>query len=166
MSELYGYLGVGEGIGNQQSICNVHMPFLHTHNVGEGRGAPPAHTYLRHGVLAVRHRPQVKLPEHLRVEVRVLDREGFIMQQATPHPPSPQNWPQALDHSYPPPTISFCVSVPVLSLRRYSTLPSSSGIVLVRTRVSGIALSLWIIHEYTTFPMSRFTRRLCEDVRV
>ena len=75
---------MGEGIGKQQSICNVHMPFLHTHNVGEGRGgegrggegrggegrgAPPAHTYLRHGVLAVRHRAQVKLPEHLRVEV-------------------------------------------------------------------------------------------------
>ena len=29
---------MGEGIGKQQSICNVHMPFLHTHNVGEGRG--------------------------------------------------------------------------------------------------------------------------------
>ena len=31
-----------------------HMPFLYAHNVEEGRGgAPPAHTYLRHGVLAV-----------------------------------------------------------------------------------------------------------------
>ena len=41
-----------------------HMPFLYTHNVEEGRGgegrgeegrggAPPAHTYFRHGVLAV-----------------------------------------------------------------------------------------------------------------
>ena len=57
-------------------------------------------------------------------------------------------------------TISFCVRVPVLSVRRYSTRPSSSGMVLVRTTVPGMAASLWIIHEYTIFPISRFTRRL------
>ncbi len=33
----------------------------------------------------------------------------------------------------------FCVRVPVLSLRRYSMRPSSSGRVLVRTIVSGIS---------------------------
>ena len=39
-------------------------------------------------------------------------------------------------------TISFWVSVPVLSLSRYSILPSSSGMVLLLTSVSGMALSL------------------------
>ena len=57
-------------------------------------------------------------------------------------------------------TISFCVSVPVLSLIKYPILPSSSGIVLLRTTVPGMALSCAIIHEYTTLPMSRLTRKL------
>ena len=34
--------------------------------------------------------------------------------------------------------------VPVLSLSRYSTRPSSSGMVLVLTTVPGMAASLWI----------------------
>ena len=38
----------------------------------------------------------------------------------------------------------FCVKVPVLSLRRYSMRPSSSGNVLVRTIVLGISLSVMI----------------------
>ena len=59
-------------------------------------------------------------------------------------------------------TISFWVRVPVLSVSRYSTRPNSSGMVLLRTTVPGMALSRWIIHEYTIFPMSRLTRRLVE----
>jgi hypothetical protein len=38
----------------------------------------------------------------------------------------------------------FWVNVPVLSLRRYSIRPSSSGKVLVRTIVPGISLSFMI----------------------
>lgn len=38
----------------------------------------------------------------------------------------------------------FWVNVPVLSLRRYSIRPSSSGSVLVRTIVPGISLSFMI----------------------
>ena len=53
--------------------------------------------------------------------------------------------------------------MPVLSVSRYSTLPSSSGMVLLRTTVPGIARSRWIIQEYTTLPMSRLTRRLKES---
>ena len=53
--------------------------------------------------------------------------------------------------------------MPVLSVSRYSTLPSSSGMVLLRTTVPGIARSRWIIQEYTTLPISRLTRRLKES---
>lgn len=56
----------------------------------------------------------------------------------------------------------FCVRVPVLSLRRYSIRPSSSGKVDVRTIVSGISLSCMIWWAYTVLPMSRLTRRLSE----
>ena len=38
-------------------------------------------------------------------------------------------------------TIWFCVSVPVLSERRYDTLPSSSGMVVDLATVPGVALS-------------------------
>jgi hypothetical protein len=41
-------------------------------------------------------------------------------------------------------SLPFCVSVPVLSLKRYSTLPSSSGRVEVRTMVDGMSLSFSI----------------------
>ena len=58
------------------------------------------------------------------------------------------------------PTISFWVSVPVLSVRRYSILPNSSGMVLVLTMVLGMALSLWIVQLYIIFPMSKLTLRL------
>ena len=54
----------------------------------------------------------------------------------------------------------FCVSVPVLSLSKYSMRPSSSGRVLVRTIVSGISLSCMIWCAYTVFPISKFTRKL------
>lgn len=57
-------------------------------------------------------------------------------------------------------TISFSVRVPVLSDSKYPIRPSSSGIVLLRTTVPGMALSCIIIHEYTTLPRSRLTRRL------
>ena len=63
-------------------------------------------------------------------------------------------------------TISFLVRVPVLSVRRYSILPSSSGMVLVRTMVSGMRPSLCMLQLYNTFPISRFTRRLCVCVCV
>lgn len=54
----------------------------------------------------------------------------------------------------------FCVSVPVLSLNRYSIRPSSSGSVLVRTIVLGISVSVMICCAYTVLPISRLTRRL------
>ena len=57
-------------------------------------------------------------------------------------------------------TISFSVRVPVLSDNRYPIRPSSSGIVLLRTTVPGMSLSCTINQEYTTFPISRLTRRL------
>ena len=57
-------------------------------------------------------------------------------------------------------TISFSVRVPVLSDSRYPIRPSSSGIVLLRTTVPGMFLSCIIIHEYTTLPRSKLTRRL------
>ena len=56
--------------------------------------------------------------------------------------------------------VPFLVSVPVLSLSRYSILPSSSGNVLVLTIVPGISGSFIIWDAYTVFPMSRFTRKL------
>lgn len=56
--------------------------------------------------------------------------------------------------------ISFCVRVPVLSVSRYEIRPSSSGMVLVRTTVSGMSLSREIIHEYTSFAMSRLILKL------
>lgn len=56
--------------------------------------------------------------------------------------------------------IPFCVSVPVLSLSKYSILPSSSGSVLVLTMVLGIALSLIICWAYNVLPISKFTRSL------
>ena len=60
----------------------------------------------------------------------------------------------------------FWVSVPVLSLNRYSILPSSSGNVLVLTIVPGISGSFIIWDAYTVFPISRFTRRLSKRVHV
>ena len=55
------------------------------------------------------------------------------------------------------------MSVPVLSLSRYSILPSSSGSVLVLTIVPGISGSFMIWEAYTVFPMSRFTRKLSKS---
>ena len=56
--------------------------------------------------------------------------------------------------------VPFWVSVPVLSLNRYSILPSSSGNVLVLTIAPGISGSFMIWDAYTVFPISKFTRRL------
>jgi hypothetical protein len=49
------------------------------------------------------------------------------------------------------------VSVPVLSVKRTSTHPSSSGIDEFRVMVSKISLSLSIEYEYQIFAKSRFT---------
>ena len=57
-------------------------------------------------------------------------------------------------------TISFFVSVPVLSLSKYSMRPSSSGMVLFLTRFPRILASRCIIQLYMSFPMSRLTRKL------
>jgi hypothetical protein len=52
------------------------------------------------------------------------------------------------------------VNVPVLSLNRYDIRPNSSGIVLLRTTVPGIALSRVIKKEYNVLPISKLTRKL------
>ena len=61
--------------------------------------------------------------------------------------------------------IPFCVSVPVLSLSKYSIRPNSSGRVLVRTIVLGISLSVMICCAYTVLPISKLTRRLSSIAR-
>lgn len=55
-------------------------------------------------------------------------------------------------------TISFCVNVPVLSLRINCTLPSSSGIYEFRVTVPSISWSLFMLYANNIFAASRFTR--------
>lgn len=57
-------------------------------------------------------------------------------------------------------TISFCVNVPVLSLRIYWTLPNSSGIWLFLAKAPSIYLSLFILYEKTILEKSKFTLKL------
>lgn len=76
---------------------------------------------------------------------------SLIPHHTSPHTPLPHIPPHPsplTPHSYPTShphpcsrTISFLVSVPVLSVRRYSTRPSSSGMVLQRTTVAGMEVS-------------------------
>ena len=61
--------------------------------------------------------------------------------------------------------VPFWVSVPVLSLNRYSILPSSSGNVLVLTIAPGISGSFMIWDAYTVFPTSKFTRKLSKGTK-
>ena len=53
--------------------------------------------------------------------------------------------------------ISFYVKVPVLSVKRYYILPSSSGILEFLAIVPSISLSLFIRYEYNNFAKSRLT---------
>jgi len=53
--------------------------------------------------------------------------------------------------------MSFWVKVPVLSVKRTSTQPSSSGIEEFRVIVSAISLSLSIEYEYQIFAKSKLT---------
>ena len=55
-------------------------------------------------------------------------------------------------------TISFCVSVPVLSERRYWMRPSSSGMVEFLGMVPSIFLSRLMFQLYQIFPRSRLTQ--------
>lgn len=55
--------------------------------------------------------------------------------------------------------MSFCVKVPVLSLRINCTRPSSSGIVEFLVTVPSISSSLLMLYANSIFAASRFTRR-------
>lgn len=86
---------------------------------------------LVHRVEAVGHRPEVKL-----LHLHLYEKEYEPVRSAFFSTRSAQQ-----DASQDSP---FCVKVPVLSLSKYSILPSSSGRVLVLTMVPGISGSFWI----------------------
>lgn len=97
-------------------------------------------SYLVHRVKPIGHRSQMKLL-HLHLYIKTNAKNSPKPGQSIDADLSSRLLSSLLarvEHS------PFCVNVPVLSLNRYSILPSSSGSVDVRTMVPGISGSFWI----------------------